>query len=71
MKNFKIATIVAIFDIRMERFYDSESLCPSDASYQLSVQFNIGFGRRYLLKNFKMATMAAILDIRTEQFQQF
>ena len=49
-------------------FSDSESLCHSDASHQVSVQSDLQFGRRCRLKNFKMATMAAILDIGTERF---
>ena len=41
---------------------NSESLCCSDASRQVSAQSNLRFGKRCHLKNFKMATMVAILD---------
>ena len=47
---------------------NSESLCHSYASHQVSAQSNLRFGRRCCLKNFKMAAMVAILDIGTEQF---
>ena len=47
---------------------NSESLCRSNASSQVSAQSNLRFGRRCRLKNSNMAAMAAILDIRTEQF---
>ena len=47
-------------------FSNSESLCPSDASHQVSAQSNLRFRRRCCLKNFKMATLAAILDIGAE-----
>ena len=47
-------------------FSNSESLCCSDASHQVSAQLDLWFGKRCHLKNFKIATMAAILDIRTE-----
>ena len=43
-----------ILDIGMEDFSNSESLCPSDASHQVSA---LWFGRRSCLKNFKMAAM--------------
>ena len=43
-------------------------LCCSDASHQVSAQFNLRFRRKRCLKNFKMAVMAAVLDIRMEQF---
>ena len=46
LKNFKMAE-AAIFDIRMELFNNSESLCRSDASIKLW----IWFGRRCRLKN--------------------
>ena len=46
---------------------NSESLCCSAASHQVSSHSNLRFGR-CRLKNFKMATMAAILDIRTKHF---
>ena len=46
-------------------FSNSESLCCSDASHQVSVPSNLRF-RRCRLKNFKMADMAATLDIRTD-----
>ena len=37
LKNFKMAAIAAIFDIRTERYFsNSESLCVSDASNQIS-----------------------------------
>ena len=47
---------------------NSEFLCRSYASHQVSAKFNLMFGRRCRLKNFKMAVMAANLDIGTEQF---
>ena len=47
---------------------DSESLCRSNASHQVSAQSNLRFGRRCRLKNSNMAAMKAIFDIRTEQF---
>ena len=50
---------------------NSESLCRSDASHQVSAQSDLWFWRRYRLKNFKMDTVAAILDTGTEQFYQF
>ena len=37
-------------------FSNSEPLCSSDASHQVSAQFDLPFGRCHL-KNFKMATM--------------
>ena len=46
-------------------FSNPESLCPSDASHQVSAQSDLWFGRRCPLKNFKMA---AIVDTGTEQF---
>ena len=48
MKNFKMATVAAIFDIGTERngLSSFESLCHCDASHQLSTQSNLGFGRR-------------------------
>ena len=38
-------------------FRNSESLCPSDASHQVSAQSNLRFGRSGRLKNFKMFAM--------------
>ena len=49
-------------------FSNSESLCHSNASHQVSAQSNLWFGRRCCLKKFKMASMAAILDIKMEPF---
>ena len=48
-------------------FSNSESLCRSDASYQVLAQSDLWFERRCHLKNFKMAA-ADILDIGTEGF---
>ena len=48
-------------------FRDSESLCCSHASRQVSAQSDLWFGRRCHLKNFKTATVAAILDIVMER----
>ena len=48
-------------------FSNSESLCRSDASHQVSAQSDLWF-ERCLLRNFKVATLAAILDIGTERF---
>ena len=49
-------------------FCNSESLCPPDASNQVSAQSDLRFGRRCRLKNYKMAAMTAILDIGMERF---
>ena len=46
-------------------FSNSEFLCRSDASHQVSAQSDLQFRRRCHLKNFKMA---AILDIGMELF---
>ena len=45
-------------------FSNSESLCCTDASHQVSAQSDLWFWRRCCLKNSNMATMATILDIR-------
>ena len=50
-----------IFGIGTERFGNSESPCHPDASYQVSAQSDLPFGR-CSLNNFK------ILDIGTERF---
>ena len=50
---------------------NSESLCCSNASYQVSAQSDLQFKRICHLKNFKMTAMVAILDTRTEQFKKF
>ena len=61
--------MAAILDISEWNDYsNSESLCRSDASHQVSAQSHLQFGRSCCLKNFNMAAMAAILDIGTEQF---
>ena len=60
--------MAAILNIAQNDSCNSESLCSSDASRQVSAQSDIRFGRRCRLKNFKMAIMAAILDIRMERF---
>ena len=52
-------------------FSTSESLCPSNASHQVSVQSKLRFVRRCPLENFKRATIAAILYSGTERFYQF
>ena len=65
LKNFKMAAMVAILDIKQNDFSNSESLCHCDASHQVSAQSDLRFGRGCRLKNFKMAT---IVDIRTERF---
>ena len=49
-------------------FSNSESLCHSNDTHQVSAQYDLWFGRRCRLKNFKIAVMAAILDTGTEQF---
>ena len=46
-------------------FSNSESLCCTNASHQVSAQSNLWFWRRCGLKNFNMAAVVAILDIRT------
>ena len=46
-------------------FSNSESLCHSDTSRQVSAKSDLKFGRRCCLKNFKLATMVAFLDIGT------
>ena len=67
-KNFKMAAKAAILDIWTERFSNSESLCRSDASHQVSAQSYLWLGRRCRLKNFKTAAEAAILDVGIERF---
>ena len=47
-------------------FSNSESLCHSDASHQVSTHSDLRFGRRCVLKNFKMIVMVAIFDIEME-----
>ena len=47
-------------------FSNSESLCRSDASLQVSAKSDLWFERRCRLKIFELAATAAILDIRTE-----
>ena len=47
-------------------FSNSESLCSSDASHQVSAQSDFWFGRRCRLRN-SMAAMVAILDIRMDR----
>ena len=71
LKIYKMATMGAILDIRMEWFSNSKSLRCSNASHQVSAQSNLQFGWRCCLKIFKMAELAAILDIGTEWFWQF
>ena len=66
LKIFKMATMGAILDIRTSDLSNSESLCCSDASHQVSAQSNLQFGRRCCLKIFKTADMVVILDIRME-----
>ena len=65
LKSFKIATMAAILDTGTERFSNSESPCPPDASHQVSSQPDLLFGKRCGVKNFKMA---GILDIGIERF---
>ena len=61
----------ASYIAKRNNFSNSESLCHSDASHDVSVQSNLWFAR-CRLKNLKMATTAAaILDIGTERFYQF
>ena len=45
-------------------FGNSESLCHSDVSHQVSAQSNLLFWRRCCLKNFKIATMAMTYGVR-------
>ena len=52
---------LAILDSQTEDLSNSESLCRSDASHQLSAQSNLTVWEEMLF-------MAAILDIGTEQF---
>ena len=47
---------------------NSEFLCRSDASHQVSAQSNLRFGRKCLLKNLKMVTMATILILEQNNF---
>ena len=68
LKNFKMATMRPSWILERNDFSNSESLCSSDASHQVSAQSDLWFGRRCHLKNFRMAAMAAILDIGTELF---
>ena len=44
LKNFKMATMAAILDIRTEHFSNSESLCCSNASHQVLAQSTYGLG---------------------------
>ena len=65
LKNFKMATMATILDIRTEQFSQfpiSVSLWCLPSSFNSS---DLRFGRRCPLKDFKMA---AILDIRMEWF---
>ena len=55
--------MIAILDIATERFSNSESPCHPDASYQVSAQSDLLFGRKCGLMNFKMV----ILNIGKEQ----
>ena len=56
--------------LEQDDFLNSESLCCSDASHQVSAQSDLQFGRCHLTV-FKMAGMLTILDIRKEWFYQF
>ena len=66
-EDIKMAAMVAILDIGMERF--SEFLYLFDASHQVSAQTDLKFGRKTGLKNFKRAlgyrngTILAILNL--------
>ena len=56
MKNFKMAALASWISEQND-FSNSESLCRSDVSHQVSAQFDLWFGRKYRLKNFKKAVM--------------
>ena len=68
LKSFKMATMGPFCISERNDFSNSESLCYSDASHQVSAQSILQFERRCCLKIFKMAEMAAILDVGTGQF---
>ena len=53
----------------LKNFSNSEALCPSDASHQVSVQSNLRFGKRCSMKNFKMATDASYQVSAQSDFQ--
>ena len=59
-EEFQDRTMAAILAIGTERFSNSESLCHSDASHQVSAQSDLLFGMRCGLKKFKMAAMTAL-----------
>ena len=63
LKNFKMATMAAILDIRMEwnNFSSSESLCHCDASHQVLARSNLRFDVVWRISR-------CILDIGTERF---
>ena len=61
-KNFKMA-VAAILNIERNDFSNSESLCLSNTSSQVSAQSDFWFGRQRL-KTFKTASMVAIMDIK-------
>ena len=70
-KDFQYGTMTAILDIKTERlFCNSEALCRSDASNQVSVLSHLRSGI-CRLQTCKMAAVVAILDFGTERFQQF
>ena len=60
---FKIFKMVAMRQLSWipdrNNFSNSESLCSSNASHQVSAQSDLWFGRRCHLKNFKVAATAA------------
>ena len=59
-KKFQLNLIYRLgADVITEDFSNSESLCCSDASHQVSAQSNLLFGRRCHLKNMKMAPVEA------------
>ena len=64
-EEFQIATMATILDIGNERLSNSESPCHPDASYQVSAQSVLLFGKRLDFANFKTA---AILDTGTQLF---
>ena len=72
-KNFKMAAMDChpwqpFWISKRNDFSNSESLCRSDASHQLSAQSDLWFGRRSHLNYFKTAAVVAILDIGIELF---
>ena len=63
MKNFKMAAIVPILDVRMEQCSSSEFPCLPHASHQVSAKSALPFGSRCRLK-----ILVVILDTGMKRF---